>query len=304
VTALRIAPPITITEYLESWRNVLEAENKAIPTRINYTTGVQLYIRWCQQRRQTPRIDRELVVKWVADMLASGLQANTVKGRQLAVRRFSAWMDGEPTIKYTDQLIGLKPPKSAEKLLEPLTDRELKLMLAACEGKALRDYRDEALLRLMVETGMRSGEILRLEVGDINTKERVILIRKAKAGRGRPVGFSPKAAVALDKYLRIRRAHAASAIPHLWLSENNGRLTYVGLRWTLTERAKSVGIERFHLHLMRHTAASRWLAAGGSEQGLMQTAGWKDRAMLDRYTRGTAQERALAEAQRLNLGDL
>lgn len=36
----------------------------------------------------------------------------------------------------------------------------------------------------------------------------------------------------------------------------------------------------------------------------MMMAGWSDRSMLDRYTRGTAQERAMAESQRLNLGDL
>lgn len=306
MTSLLPAPPDTITADLESWRTVLESENKAKPTITNYVTGVQHYIRWLQKQGETPRIDRDLVVKWVAAMLKSGLQASTVTGRQLAVRQFSAWMSAESTIDYDDDLLlGLKPPKAAEKLLEPLTDRELKLMFAAAgTGKTLRDYRDEALLRLMAETGMRSGEILRMEIGDVNTKERIVLIRKAKSGRGRPVGYSPKAGVALDKYLRMRRSHPHASLPHFWLSVDNGKLTYVGLRWTLTQRAQSVGIERFHLHLMRHTAASRWLDLGGSEQGLMRLAGWSDRSMLDRYTRADSQQRALAEARRLNLGDL
>jgi integrase/recombinase XerD len=55
---------------------------------------------------------------------------------------------------------------------------------------------------------------------------------------------------------------------------------------------------------MRHTAAARWLYAGGSEQGLMSMAGWTDRSMLDRYTRATASERAMDEARGLALGDL
>ena len=49
---------------------------------------------------------------------------------------------------------------------------------------------------------------------------------------------------------------------------------------------------------------TRWLAAGGSEQGLMTQAGWADRKMLDRYTRATASERAMDEARGLGLGDL
>jgi integrase/recombinase XerD len=64
------------------------------------------------------------------------------------------------------------------------------------------------------------------------------------------------------------------------------------------------GIKGFHLHLLRHTASSRWLAAGGSEQGLMTRHGWRDRSMLDRYTRATASERSMDEARALNLGDL
>ncbi len=51
-------------------------------------------------------------------------------------------------------------------------------------------------------------------------------------------------------------------------------------------------------------AAIRWLAAGGSEGGLMAVAGWTTRDMIDRYTRFTAADRAAAEAATLGLGDL
>lgn len=54
----------------------------------------------------------------------------------------------------------------------------------------------------------------------------------------------------------------------------------------------------------RHTFASRWLGAGGSEGGLMAAAGWSSREMVDRYSRATASERAMEESRRLGLGDL
>jgi hypothetical protein len=56
--------------------------------------------------------------------------------------------------------------------------------------------------------------------------------------------------------------------------------------------------------VLRHTACHRWLAAGGSEGGLMAVAGWARRDMLDRYAAATASERAAAEAKGLDLGDL
>ncbi len=55
---------------------------------------------------------------------------------------------------------------------------------------------------------------------------------------------------------------------------------------------------------MRHTAAHRWLGAGGSETGLMAVAGWARPDMLLRYTRAQASARAAVEARTLNLGEL
>ena len=55
---------------------------------------------------------------------------------------------------------------------------------------------------------------------------------------------------------------------------------------------------------MRHTAATRWLRAGGSEGGLMAIAGWSTRDMIDRYTGASASERAADEARGLGLGEL
>ena len=79
---------------------------------------------------------------------------------------------------------------------------------------------------------------------------------------------------------------------------------YFGLNDTLRDRAKTAGIAGFHLHLMRHTAATRWLRHGGSEGGLMAIAGWSTRSMMDRYTGASAAERAAAEARGLGLGEL
>ena len=297
-------PPLDLAELLESWKHVLRAERKAHTTFASYTTGVLQFLRWCEEQGETPALDRGLVTRWVAALLASGLEPTTVKGRQLAVRRFSAWLDGEDDIDYRDQLLGLRPPRIAEKLVQPLTEAELRLMILACEGKALRDRRDEAVIRLMAETGLRAGEVLALQTTDLNMAAGVASIRKAKSGRGRVVPFSPKTAVAIDRYLRLRRSHPLAGRPNLWLGERGHGLSYVGLRASLLERAELAGIKNFHLHLLRHTAASRWLAAGGSEQGLMSVAGWSDRSMLDRYTRATAGERAMDEARGLGLGDL
>lgn len=85
----------------------------------------------------------------------------------------------------------------------------------------------------------------------------------------------------------------------LWLGERGTRFGYDSLGRALRRRAQLAGIEGFHPHRLRHTAAYRWLARGGSESGLMAMAGWTRTDMLVRYTRAHASERAALEARRL-----
>ena len=219
------------------------------------------------------------------------------------MRRFSAWLAEEGEIE-DDPLLGLKAPKLDAKVTDSLTDDELRRLIKACGGKEFRDRRDDAIVRLMAETGMRAGELLGLSVADVDLVRGMATVRRGKGGKGRLAPFGPQTARAIDRYLRMRRTHRLADTPALWLGDRGKELAYYGLRNTLQYRAEVAGIKDFHPHLMRHTAASRWLAAGGSEGGLMAVAGWATRDMIDRYTRSTASERAAAEARGLNLGEL
>jgi integrase/recombinase XerD len=198
----------------------------------------------------------------------------------------------------------MRPPKLDAKVIPVLSDDELRRLVKACEGRTLRDRRDEAIVRLMLESGLRAGEVVALRVEDVDVAGGTLLVRRGKGGSGRLVPFSPQTARALDRYLRLRRGHALAYEPGLWLGEHSSRLAYDGLYRTLRKRARAAGIRRFSPHMLRHTAASRWLAAGGSEGGLMAIAGWRRRDMLDRYAAATRASRAIEEARGLGLGDL
>src|SRR5215211_6531671 len=218
------------------------------------------------------------------------------------LRRFSAWLleEGESD---ADHLLGLRAPKLDAKVVEPLTAEQIKALVAACAGRDLRDRRDEALVRLMIETGARAGEVVALGTEDVDLSTGTATVRRGKGGRGRVVPFGPQTSRALDRYLRARRSHRLAGTPALWLGDRGKAFSYDALHKRLGERAAAAGIEGFRPHRLRHTAAHRWLAAGGSEGGLMAVAGWTRPDMLLRYTRAQASARAAEEARRLNLGD-
>jgi integrase/recombinase XerD len=289
---------------LPSWQLAMRAERKSDRTIKSYTEGAHVFLRWCESTGMTPELTMTTVQAYIADVLDRGAEAATALARQKALRRYAVWLVEEGELD-TNPLLGLKAPKQDRKVTEPLTDDELRRLIKACQGKTLRDRRDEAIVRLMAETGLRAGEVIGLRMPDVDLERGLATVRRGKGGKGRIVPFSPQTAAALDRYIRARRTHQLGESEALWIgSRARTALTYFGLDKTLRERARSAGLQRFHLHLMRHTAATRWLRAGGSEQGLMAVAGWSSRSMLDRYTGASASERAAAEARGLGLGDL
>lgn len=299
----RTPPALDLSALLPSWELSLRAERKSAQTIKSYGDGVRAFLRWCHTHGHTPALDRTLMNAFVADLLDAGAEPTTARSRQLAVRRFSAWLVEEGEID-DDPLLGLKAPKLDTKVTESLTDDELRLLIKACAGKQFRDCRDEAIVRLMAETGMRAGEVCGLEVSDVDLARGLVTVRRGKAGKGRVAPFAPQTGRAIDRYLRQRRSHLLADTSPLWLGDRGKSLEYYGLHKALKYRAEIAGLTGFHPHLLRHTAASRWLAAGGSEGGLMAVAGWSTRDMIDRYTRATAAERAAAEARNLGLGEL
>lgn len=270
----------------------------------SYGDGVRRFLACCERADTPPVLDRPTVAAFIADLIDEGAEATTARARQLSLRRFSAWLAEEGEIDQ-DELLGIKPPKLDVKIIQPLTDDDLRALIKACSGlDPFRDRRDEAIIRVMLETGLRAGELVEMTISDTNLAAGEAIVRRGKGGKGRIVPLGPQSVRALDRYIRARRAHRLADTDALWLGDRGKAFSYYGLHRTLRMRADVAGVVNFHPHRLRHTAAHRWLAAGGSEGGLMSVAGWTRPDMLLRYTKAQAEKRAVAEARKLNLGDI
>lgn len=300
-TAESVAVPFDDT-LVESWAVALRAERKARRTVLTYTRNVRLFAAWCRDHDQPEALSRRVFQAFLAELDAQGLSDNTVASRHISVRLFCTWLATEDGT--VDVLYGIKGPKIDEKIVDPLSPDELAALLNACRGLGFADRRDEALLRVFIEAGPRSGDILSMTVSGtrVNAGTAVIV---GKGGGERVIAFGPQTSRALDRYLRMRKTHRmASSSDRLWLGDRGKTFGYNGLHKSFAARAVSAGVEGFHPHRLRHTFADRWLDKGGSEGGLMTVAGWKSRKMVDRYSRARQAVRAVDESHRLELGDL
>lgn len=302
--------PGDLEALLPSWTIHLRSERKTEGTIATYLKGLRPYLAWCTENDVDP-LARVSLKTWTTELLEGGVTASTARTRMMPVRYFTAWLTAEGELE-ANPFVNMNPPQLDQPVIPVLTDEQLRAMVAACAPPAgqrtglpsLRHRRDEAIIRLMFETGMRAGECIGMGVGDVDVVGGIAVVRRGKGGKGRTVSFGADTAKAVDRYLRVRRLHRLVESPVLWLGDRGKALAYGGLYWALGQRAEAAGVVDFHPHMLRHTQADRWLAAGGSETGLMANNGWSSPAMLQRYGKANRERRAMDEARRLNLGEL
>ena len=231
------------------------------------------------------------------------LSESTVSQRYRSLRAWVTWLVEEGELDR-DPMARIDPPAVAEIPVPVLSVDQERALLGTCgkgRNRAFVDVRDEALLRLFMDSGPRRKEVIGLALGDVDLDFNVALVT-GKGNRDRSLPFGANSARALDRYLRARSRHRLAALDALWLAAK-GPLTAGGAYQMVRRRGSMIGIEGLHPHQFRHTFSHQWLANGGSETDLMRLNGWTSRSMLSRYGASAADERARAAHHSLNLGD-
>jgi site-specific recombinase XerD len=300
----------TLQELARSWQLSMRAERKAARTVTLYVATLRMFGNWLAERDDRTEFDvteitRDDCREYLA-YLVETRSAATGRTRYGALRQFFSWCVDEEELD-TSPMATVKPPSVPEHPIQVLGVAQMRDLLAACAGKDFTARRDTAILRLLIDTGMRVSELAGLQVADIDfggvgDQAGGIAFVLGKGSRHRAAPFGDRTAQSLDRYLRERSRHARARLPALFLGQR-GALTVEGVQGVVRRRGQQVGLNGLHPHAFRHSFADWWLRAGGTEGDLMRICGWRSRAMLDRYGASAASSRAREAHQRMGLGD-
>ncbi len=225
-----------------------------------------------------------------ADAGVPALSAVSAARALIAVRGLHRFAAAEG-LAVVDVARGVKPPTPGRRLPKSLTVEQVLALLVGAGGDSPSDgpltLRNRALLELLYSTGSRISEAVGLDIDDIDTEARSVLLR-GKGGKQRLVPIGRPAVEALNAYLvrgRPDLARRGRGTPAIFLNARGGRLSRQSAWQVLQDAAERAGITAgVSPHVLRHSFATHLLDGGADVRVVQELLGHASVTTTQIYT--------------------
>jgi integrase/recombinase XerC len=233
------------------------------------------------------QLDRSAIRDFIADLHRRGRSRASTARKLAAIRTFLRYLRREGAIADDPGAL-VATPKREVRMPAHLSEREMDGLLAAPAADDALSRRDRAILELFYASGLRLGELVGVDLTDIDLSSRRVRVL-GKGGKQRIVPFNQSAAKAIRAYLADREALAAATPSRrsapLFVNYRGGRLTVRSVD-RIVRRYAAAGTTRSGIspHALRHSFATHLLQRGADLRAIQELLGHARLSTTQRYT--------------------
>ncbi len=273
---------------IQSFLNDAVARDLSPKTYHRYQSDLTDLARFFQQRSVATleQVTADLLRAYFADLQArtnsrrpdQKLSPFTIEGMYRSIKTFFRWCEWEEYLP-ANPMRRVRRNKLPSRMVPRLSEEQIMALLREVE-KTVSPERNLALILLMVDSGLRRGEVLGLKLEDVHLDERRIRVfGKGRKERNVPLGDG--SVRALEEYLVIRSSAFSDRV---FLSDEGTPFKPAGLKSLLDRLQAKLGLQKLYPHLLRHTFAEMYLKRVRDVKSLQQILGHtKASTTLDLY---------------------
>jgi site-specific recombinase XerD len=242
---------------------------------------------WYRKLKDVKEITPEVISRYEAFLQKGTQKGGEVSRRQgfFAVKNFLKWLERDDSI-LGNPLEDIKAPKSSRQSKRDILTREEIAALLAMPGHADKvARRDRAILELLYATAMKTGEVVRLQMADIDFQKQTVDVRE-KAYQSRVLPFQYDVKNYLMDYKALARPQFINAekSPWFFLSRKGGQLDEASITRLIGKYAKKAGIVRdVSAQMLRNSRAAHLLFLGATPDQVGALLGHKNSRNIKRY---------------------
>ncbi len=275
--------------FVESFAEYLEWERNLAPRTLTAyrreVTGFAAFAKAELERGGAADVTAGDIRAWLAHLHSRHLTPRSIQRALAALRTYFRFLAEERLIASNPAL--LVPHPQVERRLPPsVTVDDIGTLLDTFPDTPA-GRRDRAILELLYGAGLRVGELVAIDLDDLELNRRLVRVR-GKGRKERIVPFGHKAAEALAAYLPERarwRRKAASREAPLFVNQRGTRLTDRSVRRILNAAVnRTAHLHNLHPHSLRHAFATHLLEAGMDLRAIQELLGHASLATTQIYT--------------------
>lgn len=201
-------------------------------------------------------LDRKVCQGWMRGLAADGKAEAVRRVLGIALRLFCDYLvrEGDDSGLTHNPAAGLELPTPKAPPVPVSSDDDLGRLLRVVDGATSVDRRDTAIVRMLLATGMRRGELVGIDVEHADVKHGELTVT-GKGGKARIAPFGNRTAMALRRYLRARARRGVDADAGAPFVSSRATPGGRGLRMTgavgeRTRRCEQAGLGRVHPHML------------------------------------------------------